>query len=70
MIVLIGLDNMDDLSDVEKRSISSVAIHEQFTSTALRDENDIAIATLNESVPFGDTIIPICLPNPGKWHLV
>ncbi|KPJ14532.1 Transmembrane protease serine 9 [Papilio machaon] len=65
MMVLLGLDNMDDLSNVEKRNISSVVIHEQFSSTALRDENDIAIATLNAPVPFGETIAPICLPNPG-----
>ncbi|XP_068625107.1 transmembrane protease serine 9-like [Battus philenor] len=66
MVVLLGLDNMDDLSGVEKRSITKAVIHEQFSSTALRDENDIAIATLNSSVNFGDTILPICLPTPGQ----
>ncbi|CAG4982515.1 unnamed protein product [Parnassius apollo] len=66
MIVLIGLDNMYDLSDVELRNISKVVIHEQFSSTAMRDENDIAIATLNEPVAFSATIAPICLPRPGQ----
>ncbi|CAH0582989.1 unnamed protein product [Chrysodeixis includens] len=66
MEVLIGLDNMDDLKNVEKRNISNVVIHEAFTSTAVRDENDIAIATLNIPVQFSDTIVPICLPEPGE----
>nr|BAH24266.1 serine protease like protein [Cephonodes hylas] len=62
MKVLIGLDTLDNLTGVEKRTISNVEIHERFTSTAVRDENDIAIATLNKPVEFSDTIIPICLP--------
>ncbi|XP_063368684.1 plasminogen-like [Cydia amplana] len=66
MHVLIGLDNLDDLKQVEKRNISRVKIHENFTSTAVRDENDIAIATLTSPVTFGRTIIPICLPEPGQ----
>lgn len=66
MKVLIGLDNLDDLSNVEKRTISQVVIHEGFTSTAVRDENDIAIATLNKPVVFSDLIVPICLPQPGE----
>lgn len=65
MEVLIGLDNLDDLKSVEKRNISNVVIHELFTSTAVRDENDIAIATLNLPVVFNDNIVPICLPKPG-----
>lgn len=69
MEVLIGLDNMDDLNHVEKRNISSVVIHEAFTSTAVRDENDIAIATLNVPVEFSETIVPICLPLPGMYLL-
>ncbi|XP_048007020.1 plasminogen-like [Leguminivora glycinivorella] len=66
MHVFIGLDNLDDLKEVEKRNISKVNIHENFTSTAVRDENDIAIATLSSPVKFGPTIIPICLPEPGQ----
>ncbi|KAH9637480.1 hypothetical protein HF086_010891 [Spodoptera exigua] len=66
MEVLIGLDNMDDLKNVEKRNISNVVIHEAFTSTAVRDENDIAIASLNQPVQFSDNIVPICLPLPGE----
>nr|XP_034828510.1 plasminogen-like [Maniola hyperantus] len=66
MVVLIGLNNMDDLSGVEERTISQAVIHEGFTSTAVRDENDIAIATLNEPVPFNRNITPICLPQPGQ----
>lgn len=69
MEVLIGLDNMDDLKNVEKRNISSVVIHEAFTSTAVRDENDIAIATLKTPVRFNENIIPICLPEVGKYLL-
>lgn len=65
MHVLIGLDNLDNLADVAQRNISDVVIHEGFTSTAVRDENDIAIATLNEPVQFSSTIVPICLPLPG-----
>lgn len=64
--VLLGLDKFDDLSNVQRREISDVVIHENFTSTSVRDENDIAIATLDKVVPFGDTIIPVCLPKPGK----
>ncbi|KAJ8718939.1 hypothetical protein PYW07_016495 [Mythimna separata] len=66
MEVFIGLDNLDDLKNVEKRNISNVVIHELFTSTAVRDENDIAIATLHQPVVFNDNIVPICLPNPGE----
>ncbi|CAB3235477.1 unnamed protein product [Arctia plantaginis] len=66
MEVLIGLDNMEDLKNVEKRNISSVVIHEAFTSTAVRDENDIAIATLKTPVRFNENIIPICLPEVGE----
>lgn len=66
MIALIGLDNLDDLRNVEKRSISDVIIHKDFKSTAVRDENDIAIAKLNSPVRFSSTIIPVCLPMPGK----
>lgn len=66
MEVLIGLDNMDDLTNVFKRNISKVVIHEDFTSTAVRDENDISIATINEPIEFGNTVSPICLPKPGK----
>ena len=67
MEVLIGLDNLDDLKSVEKRNISQVVIHEFFTSTAVRDENDIAIATLDQPVVFSDKIVPICLPQPGLF---
>ncbi|KAM3967112.1 transmembrane protease serine 11D [Aphomia sociella] len=66
MRVLIGLDNLDNLSNVAQRNVSKVVIHEGFTSTAVRDENDIAIATLNSPIVFGETIIPICLPQPGQ----
>ncbi|XP_063827540.1 clotting factor G beta subunit-like [Ostrinia nubilalis] len=66
MQVLIGLDNLDNLNNVAHRNISDVVIHEGFTSTAVRDENDIAVATLNEPVEFGQTIVPICLPTPGQ----
>ncbi|XP_046967009.1 plasminogen-like [Vanessa cardui] len=66
LTVLLGLDNIDQLEDVEKRSISKTVIHEDFTTTAVRDENDIAIATINKPIQFGKTIIPICLPNPGQ----
>ncbi|CAH2085629.1 unnamed protein product [Euphydryas editha] len=62
MRALIGLDSMDDLSNVEERAISKVIIHENFKSTAVRDENDIAIATINRPVAFSKTIRPICLP--------
>lgn len=66
MEVLIGLDRLDDLRNVAQRNISHVVIHESFTSTTVRDENDIAIATINEPVEFGKYIVPICLPPPGK----
>nr|BAP76070.1 serine protease like protein [Aglia japonica] len=66
MKVLIGLDNLEDLNKVEQRSISNVIIHEQFTSTAVRDENDIAVATLNQPVVFSENIVPICLPQPKE----
>ncbi|XP_061384900.1 suppressor of tumorigenicity 14 protein homolog [Danaus plexippus] len=66
MKVYIGLDDLEDMNNVEVRNISNVVIHEQFTSTAVRDENDIAIATLNKPVTFSDTIVPICLPSPGQ----
>lgn len=65
MEVLVGLDDLDKLQNVVKRKISSVVIHEDFTSTQTRDENDIAIATLNETVKFNNMIVPICLPKPG-----
>nr|BAM34530.1 serine protease like protein [Actias artemis] len=66
MQVLIGLDNLDDLKDVEERKITDVVIHENFTSNAVRDENDIAVVTINEPVEFSKTIIPICLPQQGE----
>lgn len=66
MTALIGLDNIAHLENVEKRNISAVVIHEEFKSTAVRDENDIAVATLSAPVTFSDTIIPICLPDPGE----
>nr|BAL04889.1 serine protease like protein [Samia cynthia pryeri] len=66
MKVLIGLDDFNDLKDVEERTISKVIIHENFSSTAVRDENDIAVATLNKPVAFTSTIVPICLPEPGE----
>ncbi|KAI5646893.1 trypsin domain-containing protein [Phthorimaea operculella] len=66
MEALLGLDNFDDLSNVAKRSFVDVQIHEKFTSTAVRDENDIAIATLNEPVVFSETIVPVCLPQRGQ----
>lgn len=69
MKVYIGLDDLEDMNNVEVRNISNVVIHEQFTSTAVRDENDIAIATLNKPVTFSDTIVPICLPSPGKLYI-
>lgn len=68
MLVLIGLDNMAEMKNVQQRNISSVIIHEGFKSSAIRDENDIAIATLNEPVVFSDTIVPVCLPAPGKTY--
>ncbi|XP_047532122.1 transmembrane protease serine 9-like [Vanessa atalanta] len=66
LTVLMGLDNIEHLEDVEKRSISKTVIHEDFTTTAVRDENDIAIATINKPVKFSKTIIPICLPDSGQ----
>lgn len=70
MRVLLGLDHLDNMTGVEIRTISNVKIHEHFTSTALRDEHDIAIVTLNKPVFFGDNIIPICLPSPGNFYLI
>lgn len=67
MKVLIGLDNLDNLQEVEKRNISNVVIHEGFKSTAVRDENDISVATLSSPVVFSASIVPICLPQPGEW---
>ncbi|XP_073952519.1 trypsin-1-like [Choristoneura fumiferana] len=64
MRVLAGMDNMNNLEGVVKRTLSDVIVHENFTSTETRDDNDIAIATLTSPVPFGQTIIPICLPKP------
>nr|BAL04888.1 serine protease like protein [Antheraea yamamai] len=66
MKVLIGLDTFEDLRNVEERSISKAVIHEKFSSTAVRDENDIAVATLNRPVVFSNTILPICLPKPRE----
>ncbi|KAJ0177716.1 hypothetical protein K1T71_006589 [Dendrolimus kikuchii] len=66
MEVLLGLDNIDDRRAVTRRNISRAVIHEQFTTTAVRDENDIAIATMDIPVRFSDTVLPICLPQPGK----
>lgn len=70
MEVLLGLHEMYEREDVQKRSISNVVIHEDFTSTSVRDENDIAIATLSEPVEFRDTISTICLPKPGMMTLL
>ncbi|KOB70663.1 Serine protease like protein [Operophtera brumata] len=56
MKVLLGLDNLDHLQDVEKRNISKIAIHEEFRSTAVRDENDIAVATMDAPVAFSASI--------------
>lgn len=67
METLIGLDTFDDLSNVARRQIVDVVIHEDFTTTPVRDENDIAIATLNEPVVFSETIVPICLPEKSKY---
>lgn len=66
MEVFIGLDTFEDLNNVAKRRISDVKIHEDFTSSPVRDENDIAIATLNKAVKFSDVIVPICLPKKGQ----
>lgn len=67
METLIGLDTFEDLTDVARRRIVDVIIHEDFTTTPVRDENDIAIATLNEPVEFSETIVPICLPVKSKY---
>ncbi|XP_072929278.1 transmembrane protease serine 9-like [Epargyreus clarus] len=64
--VLIGLDNLDELTDVERRNITKVVIHEKFASSAVRDIHDIAVATLDEPVVFRPTILPICLPEPQQ----
>lgn len=69
METLIGLDTFDDLSNVARRRITNVVIHEDFTTTPVRDENDIAIATLNEPVKFSEIIVPICLPVKSKYIL-
>lgn len=69
MEVLLGLDDIDDRRTVTKRNISNVVIHEQFTTTAVRDENDIAIATIDRPVQFNDKMLPICLPNPGETSI-
>nr|XP_026485598.1 transmembrane protease serine 9-like [Vanessa tameamea] len=66
LTVLMGLDNLEHLEDVEKRSILKTVIHKDFTTTAVRDENDIAIATINKPVKFSKIIIPICLPDSGQ----
>ncbi|KAJ2947406.1 hypothetical protein O0L34_g17185 [Tuta absoluta] len=66
MEALLGLDNFDDLRNVAKRTFIDVMIHEKFTSTAVRDENDIAIATLDKPVVFSETIVPVCLPQRGQ----
>lgn len=68
MIALLGLDNLDDLRNVEQRTISNAIIHQDFASTAVRDENDIAIARLSSPVQFNSIIIPVCLPMPGKYR--
>lgn len=69
MIVYIGLDDLDNTDNVEIRNITETVIHDHFVSTAVRDEYDIAIATLNKPVRFSDFIVPICLPKPGKLNL-
>lgn len=66
MRVYAGLDNLVKLDGAVKRLLSDVIVHENFTSTEVRDDNDIAIGILDSPVLFGDTIIPICLPKPRK----
>uniref|UniRef100_A0A182R0M2 Peptidase S1 domain-containing protein n=1 Tax=Anopheles farauti TaxID=69004 RepID=A0A182R0M2_9DIPT len=43
-----------------KRLIDSVIVHQNFSTDSY--ENDIALLFMNESVQFGNTIQPICLP--------
>ncbi|XP_052739992.1 plasminogen [Bicyclus anynana] len=66
LVVKIGLDRVNDQTNVETRSVSHSVIHERFHSTPVRDENDIAIATLDHPVRFNKYITPICLPQSGE----
>lgn len=67
MVALIGLDSLSERTNVEERYLSKVIIHENFKSTAVRDENDIAVATLDRPVAFNSIVRPICLPESGKF---
>ncbi|GBP15052.1 Enteropeptidase [Eumeta japonica] len=64
MEVILGLDSLDDLSDVVFRRIKDVTIHEEFTSTQVRDDSDVSVVTLDLPIQFGPAMLPICLPSP------
>lgn len=66
MVALIGLDSLSERTNVEERYLSKVIIHENFKSTAVRDENDIAVATFDRPVAFNSIVRPICLPESGQ----
>ncbi|XP_041989129.1 coagulation factor XI-like [Aricia agestis] len=66
MTVALGLDDLRFMDAVVMRDIVNVVVHEQFTTTVQRDENDIAVVKMNAPVDFNDVIRPICLPYPNQ----
>lgn len=59
----------DDLRipDGERYDIRKLYMHPQYDENTLA--NDIAIFTVDRPIKFSATVLPICLPSPGKKTL-
>ncbi|XP_023343911.1 transmembrane protease serine 6 [Eurytemora carolleeae] len=58
--IILNKYNTDDTAEGTIRSISKVVLHPSFNSDTLA--NDIAVITLQTTVPISSSILPACLP--------
>lgn len=61
--------NVDEQWNYNGSEVQFIQIHENFDGNT--QENDIALVTLKDAVPFDDDVQPICLPlNSNSARLV
>ncbi|KAI4499081.1 hypothetical protein M0802_005947 [Mischocyttarus mexicanus] len=63
LTVGLGIHDVSDQDDGYVVAIRKTILHENFTSKAIYDTNDIALIKLQEPVEYEDHVQPICLPD-------
>lgn len=69
MQVYMGLTNVNALM-ASPRKAASIHIHPGYNNpNSLNYDNDIALLKLQDSITFGASVMPVCLPEEGASYV-